>query len=250
MFYQQNVRIYLINRLLFILLVEELQACQQKKVFVKFNDDETKILSKKIKKLSYQLSQELKSIEKKINLYINSEFLDFNDDLMFQIKENISQFLLTELNSFSKKFKLNQEIYSQKCKELISDEDEYEMNDISTSNTELDDGNIKKDDQNFLMTKEPDLILQNRDNELNEIIRGVTNLKQMFKDLQIIVVEQGTILDRIDYNIEVGYDNVSKGKKKIVQANDKHKSSCFRNVILFLQVCIFVEAMLILFKFL
>ena len=170
---------------------------------------------------------------------------------MFQIKENISQFLLTELNSFSKKFKLNQEIYSQKCKELISDEDEYEMNEISTSNSELNADNInnKKDDHNFLMTKEPDLILQSRDNELNEIVKGVTNLKEMFKDLQIIVVEQGTILDRIDYNIEVGYDNVSKGKKQIVKANEKHKSSCFRNVILFLQVCIFVEAMLILFKF-
>ena len=170
---------------------------------------------------------------------------------MFQIKENISQFLLTELNSFSKKFKINQEIYSQKCKELISDEDEYEMNEISTSSTELDADNInnKKDDQNFLMTKEPDLILQSRDIELNEIVKGVTNLKEMFKDLQIIVVEQGTILDRIDYNIEVGYDNVSKGKKKIIKANEKHKSSCFRNVILFLQICIFVEAMMILFKF-
>ena len=170
---------------------------------------------------------------------------------MFQIKENISQFLLSELNSFSKKYKLNQEIYSQKCKELISEEDEYEMNDITTSNTELDDNNDnKKDDHNFLMTKEPDLILQNRDNELNEIVKGVTNLQELFKDLQIIVVEQGTILDRIDYNIEVGYDNVSKGKKQIIKANDKHKSSCFRNVILFLQVCIFIEAMMILFKFL
>ena len=169
---------------------------------------------------------------------------------MFQIKENISQFLLSEVNSFSKKYKINQEIYSEKCKELITDEDEYtyEMNDISTSNSELDENN-KKDDHNFLMAKEPDLILQSRENELNEIVRGVTNLKEMFKDLQIIVVEQGTILDRIDYNIEIGFDNVSKGKKQIVKANEKHKSSCFRNVILFLQMCIFVEAMMLLFKF-
>lgn len=229
-----------------------MQACQEKKVIVKFNDEETKVLSKKIKKISYQLSQELKSIEKKIKIYVDSEFSDFNDDLLFQIKENISQFLLSELNSFSKKFKVNQQLYSEKCKELISDENDeaYEMNDISTANSELNDNeNNKKDDQNFLMTKEPDLILQSRENELNEIVRGVSNLQEMFKDLQIIVIEQGTILDRIDYNIEVGLDNVSKGKKKIVKANDKHKSSCFRNVILFLQICIFVEAMLLLFKF-
>ena len=150
---------------------------------------------------------------------------------MSQIKENISQFLFSELNSFSKKYKINQQIYSEKCKELISDDDEdtYEMTDISTSNNEFNDNINNKRDQNFLITKEPNLILQSREKELNEIVRGVSNLKEMFKDLQFIVLEQGTILDRIDYNIEVGYDNVTKGKKQIVKANDKHKSSCFRN---------------------
>ena len=123
------------------------------------------------------------------------------------------------------------------------------MNDISTSNSELDENN-KKDDHNFLMAKEPDLILQSRENELNEIVRGVTNLKEMFKDLQIIVVEQGTILDRIDYNIEIAFDNVKKSKKKIVQANESNKGKCFRNAILLLLVIIFAESFLLLFRFL
>ena len=124
------------------------------------------------------------------------------------------------------------------------------MNEISTENSDLNDNMNNSPDQNFLMKEEPDLILVKRDNELNEIVRGVTNLHEMFKDLQVIVIEQGTILDRIDYNIEVGFDNVSKGKKKIDAANEKHQKHCFRNVILFLQLTIFIESMLILFKFL
>ena len=207
-------------------------------------------LNKNIRKLSFQLRQELKSIEKNINIYINSDFFDSESELFIQIKDNISQSILSDLNSFSKKFKINQELYSQKCKELVVEEEDdkgLEMNEISTVNSELNDNS---GDHNFLMREEPDSILVKRNTELNEIVRGVTYLQQMFKDLQIIVSEQGTILDRIDYNIEVGFDNVSKGKKKIVSANEKHKSHCFRNAILFLQLLIFTESMIILFKFL
>ena len=224
---------------------------------VQFNEDEAQNLSKNVRKISSQLRQELKQVEKKIRLYINEELTDADNDLQFQIKDNMSQNILTELNTFSKKFKLNQELYSQKFKEFAIEEDTnnaLELYDISTNNSDLNDNinNINNNDpgENFLMTEEPDQLLQKRDSELNEIVRGVTNLQEMFKDLHVIVIEQGSILDRIDYNIDIGFNNVSKGKKKIISANEHHKSSCFRNIILFLLICIFVESILILFKFL
>ena len=222
---------------------------------LQFNEDETQKLGKNIRKISNQLKQELKQVEKNIRLYINQELKEADNDLQFQIKDNMSQNLLTELNSFSRIFKLNQQIYSEKCKELVLDEEgdkALEMNDISTNSSDLNDNFNNENDpgQNFLIYDEPDQILQKRDKELDEIVQGVTNLQELFKDLNIIVIEQGTILDRIDYNIDVGLTNVSKGKKKIVSANENHKSSCFRNVILFLFLCIFVESLLIVFKFL
>lgn len=222
---------------------------------LQFNEDETQKLGKNIRKISNQLKQELKQVEKNIRLYINQELKEADNDLQFQIKDNMSQNLLTELNSFSRILKLNQQIYSEKCKELVLDEEDdkaLEMNDISTNSSDLNDNFNNENDpgQNFLIYDEPDQILQKRDKELDEIVQGVTNLQELFKDLNIIVIEQGTILDRIDYNIDVGLTNVSKGKKKIVSANENHKSSCFRNVILFLFLCIFVESLLIVFKFL
>ena len=238
--------------ILLLIIVAELNIYQDKRVTILFEEEKTKLLNKKIKLLSYQLRQELKSIEKKINIYINSEFFENENDLLLQIKENISQRLISELNSFSKKYKINQELFSQKCKELILDDDidkSIEMYEMSTVNSDINDDMKNNGDENFLMKEEPDSILIRRDSELNEIVKGMTNLQQMFKDLQIIVIEQGTILDRIDYNIEVGFDNVQKGKKQLVSANEKHKTHCFRNIILFLQLCIFIESMLLLFKF-
>jgi syntaxin 16 len=62
-------------------------------------------------------------------------------------------------------------------------------------------------------------------------------------------MEQGTILDRIDYNIDVASTNVSSGKKNIEKAEKYQKNNCFRNVIIILIICIFIEGLLIIFKF-
>jgi len=243
----------------------ELQASQEKRLMTQFNIDEQKALSKNINKISYQLGKDLKNLEKNLQIYTSSDISD-NDEsenttnfLQHQIKENMNQNLISQFFIFSKKFKLNQEIYSKKCKELLIEDDEddnennniYEMNEISTTNSEGND-NIQKanNDQNFLMKDEPDILLKERDNELDKIVKGVNNLHEMFKDMTILVNEQGTILDRIDYNIDIGYDNVSKGKKKLNQANESKKGSCFRNAIMILMLFVFIEAMLLLNKFL
>lgn len=253
--------LYLIND-----LVSELQACQEKRLMIQFNIEEQRNLSKNIKKISYQLTKEIRYLEKSIQIYISTDIPNESENsesitnfLQEQIKENMNQNILSEFFIFSKKFKLNQEIYLKKCEELVIEDDEedkeinnaIEMNEISTTNSENDD-NVQRSnsDQNFLMKDEPDLLLQERDNEIGNIVKGVNTLHEMFKDMNILVNEQGTILDRIDYNIDIGFDNVVKAKKKINSANESRKGSCFRNVILVLMLCIFVESMMILFKFL
>ena len=232
-----------------------------------FNIDEQKSLSRNIKKITYQLNKDLKNLEKNLQIYTSSDNCIENDEsenstnfLQYQIKENMNQNLISQFYIFSKKFKLNQEIYSKKCKELLiedNDEDDkeksnlYEMNEISTTNSDGND-NIQKidNDKNFLMKEEPNILLKERDNELDKIVKGVSNLHEMFKDMTILVNEQGTILDRIDYNIDIGYDNVSRGKKKLHEANESKKGSCFRNAIMLLMLFVFIESMLILNKLL
>ena len=247
-------------------LDSELQSSQEKRLMTQFNIEEQKALSRNIKKISYQLNKDLKNLEKNLQIYTSSDNLLESDEsesatnyLQYQIKENMNQNLISQFFIFSKKFKLNQEVYTQKCKELLIEDDEddkekcnlYEMNEISTTNSEVNDNMQKADnDQNFLMKEEPNILLQERDMELDKICKGVNNLHEMFKDMNILVNEQGTILDRIDYNIDIGYDNVSKGKKKLHEANESRKGSCFRNAIMFLMLFIFIESMIILNKLL
>ena len=148
-----------------------------------FNIDEQKSLSRNIKKITYQLNKDLKKLEKNLQIYTSSDNCIENDEsensinfLQYQIKENMNQNLISQFFIFSKKFKLNQEVYTQKCKELLIEDDEddkeksnlYEMNEISTTNSDGND-NIQKidNDKNFLMKEEPNILLKERDNELD-----------------------------------------------------------------------------------
>lgn len=40
-----------------------------------------------------------------------------------------------------------------------------------------------------------------RSKEINELTNSINSLAVLFKDFSVLVIEQGTILDRIDYNI-------------------------------------------------
>lgn len=47
---------------------------------------------------------------------------------------------------------------------------------------------------------EPDL--RSRDRELTEIAKSIATLAELFKDLSSLVIDQGTLLDSVEYNIE------------------------------------------------
>ena len=156
----------------------------------------------------------------------------------------MKQTLFTNFTNFTKKFKLNQKIYAEKYKEFVGEDDPT----FDTSIAINENVNDQKGD--FLKTDESKQVLQQRDNELSLLLNNVNELTTIFKDIQTLVMEQGSILDRIDYNIDIAGDNVIKSKNSITKANEYHKQSCFRNIMLALIIIIFIEAFMLIFKFL
>ena len=54
-----------------------------------------------------------------------------------------------------------------------------------------------------------------RDAEINQLVDTMNELGDIFKQLNNIVIEQGNILDRIDYNIEQTLENTKKANKQL-----------------------------------
>ena len=223
----------------------KLQENQQKRLVPKFDDDENKKLNNNIKKLVYEITQKLKECEQNIKQLINE---NSENDIDNQIKLNMQQTIFSKLSDFTKKFKLNQEIYSKKYKELVGEDDPtYDTTSVLDKNNLNNDNNNKMN--NFLMTDVDNTVLRKRDNELNNLLNSVNDLAAIFKDMQTLVMEQGSILDRIDYNIDLAADNVVHAKKSVVKAEQYQKKNCFRNVIIVLLVVIFIEAIMLILKF-
>ena len=225
-----------------------MQEKQQQRLIPKFDDEENKKLNKSIKELSAEMTLELKDCQKILKEII-SDKTDEDDTFLNnlnskQIKQNMKQNIITKINEFTKKFKLNQELYNNKFNDFVIDEDITNKSFSMKKNDEEEN----KNSNDFLSTQENNSQLRKRDQDLTNLLNSVNELAQIFKDMQILVMEQGTILDRIDYNIEVASTNISKGKKNIAKADKHMKNNCFRNVIIVLIVIIFIEALLLVFK--
>ena len=58
-----------------------------------------------------------------------------------------------------------------------------------------------------------------REKEIAELAKGIIELADIFKELQTMVIDQGTMLDRIDYNIENMVSHVKGAEKELVQVD-------------------------------
>ena len=47
-----------------------------------------------------------------------------------------------------------------------------------------------------------DALAEERDREVRAILQSINDLGQVMKDLSVLVIDQGTILDRIDANMD------------------------------------------------
>ena len=60
-----------------------------------------------------------------------------------------------------------------------------------------------------------DVAIAQREREINDIAQGIIELAEIFKELQNMVIDQGTMLDRIDYNVENMAINVKAADKEL-----------------------------------
>jgi syntaxin 16 len=93
--------------------------------------------------------------------------------------------------------------------------------------------------------------IMRRDRELREILKSIVELNELFKEFSSLVVEQGTLLDRIDYNVETACSFVKEGNKNLISAEKYQKMSrmtlcLLLLIVFFLAVGLFVALKLFL----
>jgi syntaxin 16 len=76
------------------------------------------------------------------------------------------------------------------------------------------------------------------------VVEAIMELAQIMRDLSTLVVEQGTMLDRVDHNITQAAVSVETGVKELVQAEKHQKQG--RAMLCIIALIVLIVVMLII----
>lgn len=93
-----------------------------------------------------------------------------------------------------------------------------------------------------------DAAIEQREREIEKIAQGVIDLSNMFQDLNSMVIDQGSLLDRIDYNVERTSEHVQAAEKELTVATGYQKRSTKRKILLLLILLVVGMFILLLVK--
>jgi syntaxin 16 len=132
------------------------------------------------------------------------------------------------LNEEYQLLKKKKQEYSQNYTTTDLEVEEFEQNLVKEG---LSDEKIKQIMQN-------NRLLKQRDVELDKILSSILELNEMFKESNRLIVIQGSMLDRIDLNIEKTQDFVSETKKELIEAEKVQSGSHYLICMIFLVIII------------
>lgn len=116
----------------------------------------------------------------------------------------------------------------------------------------MDSETDKSYSQSTLMTQthlsSNDAAIMQREREITDIANGIIELADIFKELQAMIIDQGTMLDRIDYNVEQMATHVKGADKELKVASGYQQKSVKRKIMLLLILLIVGLFILLLLK--
>lgn len=165
------------------------------------------------------------------------------------VRFNVMRSRATTIQEWTKKFREAQRNFLQEMKIQEQRQNKYLQNG-SISNTLPDLTNIANgfDAEQLERLEQMEATATDRTQEILNIAKSVHELATLFQELSVLVVEQGSLLDRIDYNVEQTLDNLGKAKKEIDKANVHQKRSRTALCIIVLIMLILVAAFILIIK--
>ena len=81
-------------------------------------------------------------------------------------------------------------------------------------------------------------LIAQREREIEDIAQGIIELANIFQELQTMVIDQGSMLDRIDYNVENMTRDVKEADKELKVASGYQRRTVKRKIMLLLAILI------------
>ncbi|KAM0991965.1 hypothetical protein ACFX13_010454 [Malus domestica] len=168
------------------------------------------------------------------------------------VRKNVQRSLATDLQTLSMDLRKKQSTYLRRLRQQTEgqDGDDLEMNlNGSTSRMDGDDlDDMMFNERQMAKIKKNEAVTAEREREIQQVVQSVNELAQIMKDLAVLVIDQGTIVDRIDYNIQNVASTVDEGLKQLQKAERTQKQGGMVMCASILVIMCFVMLVLLILK--
>eukprot|EP01068_Selenidium_serpulae_P010766 Selendium_serpulae@DN5527_c0_g1_i10.p2 len=226
-----------------------LQKAEQRrlwKVFSSSDDTSTSTGDKEIDNLTQQITKLFHHCESRVQQIQSKHDATHVSASEYTLKKNAQRSIATQLQQLSQQFRAQQKHYLSELRKRKAGADPYGLeSQPSKAGSEFDVGFSNR------LMMELDTMeagVDQRNEEIGRIASSVAELHGIFKDLSVLVIDQGTILDRIDYNVEQVVTQTQQATVHISKAEQHQKSARAGAVVGFLVVAIVILIILWILK--
>ncbi|PVU99323.1 hypothetical protein BB560_005523, partial [Smittium megazygosporum] len=197
--------------------VQRLKKLHNEHLLPGFNDRTDDEL--KINKLTLEITNNFQNCQRLIHSIYNPNLKGQN----LAMSKNIQMSLAQKIQQLSLVFQKTQQTYLKQLSKRNN-----QSKDVFESELPEDDRiameytfDLNLTDEQILDYEAASSAVKNRESEVEMIHKSIVDLSVIFKDMQQMVIHQGTLLDRIDFNVENTVVNVEAAKEELKKAEKK-----------------------------
>ncbi|MED6113993.1 Syntaxin-43 [Stylosanthes scabra] len=225
--------------------MSELAKAHAKALMPSFGDGKEE--QRVIESLTYEITDLIKRSEKRLQrLSAAGPSEDSN------VRKNVQRSLATDLQNLSVELRKKQSTYLKRLRQQKEGQDgvdlEINMNGSKSTYEDDDLDNMIFNEHQMAKLKKTEAFTVEREKEIQQVVESVNELAQIMKDLSVLVIDQGTIVDRIDYNIQNVATTVEDGLKQLQKAERSQKKGGMVMCATVLLIMCFVMLVLLVLK--
>ncbi|KAI1295848.1 hypothetical protein EDD11_007706 [Mortierella claussenii] len=226
--------------------IQRLDAMHKKHLLPGFDDRIQE--ERDIERLTDEITQQFHASQRRIKrIGLESRHSSSNQEQI--MSRNVQMSLAQKVQDVSATFRQKQNTYMQRMRGVeLRNKDIFSGVQPLNSSISDDPEESGFTSAQLAFAEQSNVSITQREHEINHISRSIFQLADIFKDLQSMVIDQGTLLDRIDFNVEQAAVHLQDAVYELDEGEKYQKKARNRKIILLLSLIIAGLFIILIFK--